>query len=139
MAIKDNVSPIEFSLAHLLPSAGSSGVISGHKIDTKDFDFGLGFTYYVENHSGGTMEIGFQESINTTEANFSDIPIDKIIGNPVILDASSVANYPLYKNGIISNKRYVRTSVTITTFTGTLWIYAIKRMKKLMFLMQIIS
>lgn len=128
MAVNDIRSNLLETVA-LTRTIATVGTITGAIIDTADFELGLMFSVDVTTFgSGETITLILEESDFDDMASPSVISGDKLIGTLPVLTAVIAEGATLETVGVISNKRYVRASIsTVTTNSSTIVVTATQK------------
>ena len=119
MAIKDIKTRV--AVASVLEAAISSDTTTaGAIIDTADFDLGIMFDLVASAYTDGSYTLLIEEGDDSGLSDAAVVPAEYLIGALPVVAAATGSGAVVPTVGLISNKRYVRTSVVSTsTSTGS--------------------
>ncbi|MEE9223039.1 MAG: hypothetical protein V3V40_06240 [Nitrosomonadaceae bacterium] len=128
MAVKDIRSNL-LQLVALVRTIASIGTITGAIIDTANFELGLMFSVNVTTFGAGeTITLILEESDDSGMSGATVISGDQLIGALPVLTAVVAEGATLETVGVISNKRFVRASIsTVTTNSSTIVVAATQK------------
>lgn len=128
MAVKDIRSNL-LEIVALVRTIASIGTITGAILDTADFELGLMFSVNVTTFGAGeTVTLILEESDDSGMSGATVISGDQLIGTLPVLTAVVAEGATLETVGVISNKRFVRASIsTVTTNSSTIVVTATQK------------
>lgn len=95
----------------------------GAVIDTKDFENGLYFNFFLTEHSDGDFTLKIEHS-DTSGSGYANVAATNLVFNrdtgvlPTLSSASTNGDN-IIREGVVGTKRYVRPSVVSVSASGT--------------------
>lgn len=112
MAINDISNNLKQIQAMTPTAFETPGNVVGTILDTAEFELGLMFTVNVAEYSDGGYSLTLEESDDSNMAGAVQITGDKLIGSLPVISAAIASGEEIPTVGVISNLRYVRTTIT---------------------------
>lgn len=114
MANRDIRSNLKQSVS--FSNIAANGDTQSTVIDSFEYESGVMFGMFASNYTDGTFQITAIQESDESGSGFTDIDLDKVIGN--YADTSlSAANTDLVTLGCFSTKRYLRVTINASGVT----------------------
>lgn len=129
MPTRDNFSTQKVLRALVSTDIGSNTTTNGDILDTADYDMGVFFAFDITAYTDGSFAISYEEGDESNLSDATAVPVEKVIGDAVILTAVTTATGDHTGNGVFSTKQFVRAVVTTTGVTTGATIQAVSVLK----------